>query len=182
MLLKRAPYTPPQQPRIGGEVVPHQDSSFLFTTPLSCIGIWLAIEDATCTNGCLWALPGSHKGVLARRFVRAPDGGVTFNKPAGDWPIEDGVALEVRAGTLVVLHGQLVHWSSENTSAVSRHAYSMHIVDGATEYARDNWYAMVFSDMHVVPCVTTGCSVTRRCPLSQWWLWLRQHNQAKVIS
>lgn len=124
-------------------MVPHQDSSFLYTTPLSCIGIWLAIEDATRTNGCLWALPGSHQGPLARRFVRAPDGSVSFDKPAGCWPLERGVPLEVPAGTLVVLHGQLVHWSSENTSDVSRHAYSMHIVDGATEYAHDNWYVLL---------------------------------------
>lgn len=129
-----------QQPRIGGEVVPHQDSSFLHTTPLSCIGIWLAIEDATCANGCLWALPGSHKGPLARRFVRGPDGAVSFDQSAGSWPLQDGVPLEVPAGTLVVLHGQLVHWSSENKSEVSRHAYSMHIVDGAAQYTHDNWY------------------------------------------
>jgi phytanoyl-CoA hydroxylase len=47
-----------KQPFVGGEVVPHQDSAFLATEPFSCIGIWLALEDASRTNGCLWALPG----------------------------------------------------------------------------------------------------------------------------
>lgn len=50
-----------QQPGIGGEVVPHQDNSFLYTDPPTCTGLWLALEDATITNGCLWAIPGSHK-------------------------------------------------------------------------------------------------------------------------
>lgn len=50
-----------KQPGIGGEVVPHQDSTFLYTTPPSVVGYWLALEDATKTNGCLWAIPGSHK-------------------------------------------------------------------------------------------------------------------------
>lgn len=50
-----------QQPGIGGEVVPHQDNSFLYTQPTTCTGLWLALEDATITNGCLWAIPGSHK-------------------------------------------------------------------------------------------------------------------------
>lgn len=50
-----------QQPGIGGEVVPHQDNSFLYTEPPTCTGLWLALEDATVTNGCLWAIPGSHK-------------------------------------------------------------------------------------------------------------------------
>lgn len=47
-----------KQPFVGGEVVPHQDSSFLATAPLSCVGTWLALEDASRHNGCLWALPG----------------------------------------------------------------------------------------------------------------------------
>ena len=51
-----------QQPGIGGEVVPHQDNTFLYTEPTTCVGLWLALEDATKENGCLWALPESHKG------------------------------------------------------------------------------------------------------------------------
>lgn len=47
-----------KQPSIGGEVVPHQDSSFIHTEPLSCVGLWWALEDATRDNGCLWAQPG----------------------------------------------------------------------------------------------------------------------------
>lgn len=52
-----------QQPGIGGEVVPHQDNSFLFTEPPTCTGLWLALEDATTINGCLWAIPGSQKSI-----------------------------------------------------------------------------------------------------------------------
>lgn len=52
-----------QQPGIGGEVVPHQDNSFLYTEPRSCTGLWLALEDANITNGCIWAIPGSHKSI-----------------------------------------------------------------------------------------------------------------------
>ena len=38
-------------------LLPHR-SSFLHTQPLSVVGIWLALEDATKENGCLFALPG----------------------------------------------------------------------------------------------------------------------------
>ena len=51
----------------------------------------------------------------------------------------DLVPLEVSAGTLVVLHGQLPHWSGVNRSGVSRHAYSLHCVAGDTEYPDWNW-------------------------------------------
>ncbi len=43
--------------KIGGVVDVHQDSTFLYTEPDSCIGYWFALEDATIDNGCLWAKP-----------------------------------------------------------------------------------------------------------------------------
>ena len=47
-----------KQPRIGGEVVAHQDATFLYTDPVSVVGFWFALEDATVDNGCLWAPAG----------------------------------------------------------------------------------------------------------------------------
>lgn len=39
----------------------HQDASFLYTEPLGrVLGLWMALEDATLENGCLWFIPGSH--------------------------------------------------------------------------------------------------------------------------
>jgi len=40
-----------KQPRIGAPVTPHQDSCFLKTEPLSCVGLWLALEPANESNG-----------------------------------------------------------------------------------------------------------------------------------
>ena len=105
-----------KQPFVGGEVVPHQDSTFLATDPPSCIGIWLALEDATKDNGCLWTVPGSHVAGCHRRFVRAADGSVSFTgappPQCDDAAATAGtqlVPVEVKAGTLVVLHGANVH-------------------------------------------------------------------------
>ncbi|CAH9064646.1 unnamed protein product [Cuscuta epithymum] len=128
-----------KQPGIGGEVVPHQDNSFLHTEPRSCTGLWLALEDATITNGCLWAIPGSHKNGLVRRFIRDEDG-VHFDKPSPSYDQKDFVPIEVKAGTLVVIHGDLIHQSFENKSGKSRHAYSVHIVDtDGCKWSEDNW-------------------------------------------
>ncbi|CAI5993778.1 unnamed protein product [Closterium sp. NIES-65] len=136
-----------KQPGIGGEVVPHQDSSFLYTDPPSCVGVWVAVQDATVDNGCLYALPGSHKDPLARRFLRDGKGGVTFDAPSPTYDLTQFVPVPVKAGTAVILHGQLVHFSYENKSPVSRHAYSMHIVesDGAA-YPSDNWLQVAADD------------------------------------
>jgi len=63
-----------KQPRIGGEVTSHQDSTFLHTEPKqSCLGMWLALNEATVENGCLWVRPGSHKEGLRRVFRRNPE-------------------------------------------------------------------------------------------------------------
>jgi len=136
-----------KQPRIGGEVTCHQDATFLPTEPQSVMGLWVALEDATLDNGCLWAEPGGHRGPLRRAFRRtgASDAdGTAFTEldptplpPPG--PGGSLVPLEVAAGTLVVLHGLLPHWSGPNRSARSRQAYSLHVIDGAAAYPADAW-------------------------------------------
>ncbi|GIL86249.1 hypothetical protein Vretimale_13750 [Volvox reticuliferus] len=130
-----------KQPSIGGEVMPHQDSTFIHTTPLSCIGLWWALEDATKDNGCLWAVPGIHRKGLKRRFLLAPDGSVHFDAPQPSYDMSAFVPLECPAGTLVLLHGENVHYSAENTSPISRHSYSMHLVESGNgvTWSPDNW-------------------------------------------
>ncbi|KAL6063744.1 Phytanoyl-CoA dioxygenase [Balamuthia mandrillaris] len=144
-----------KQPRIGGVVSPHQDSTFLYTKPLSVIGFWLALEPATKENGCLWALPGSHKSGIRKRFVRKGENKVGFielqeerEEDSGpsepEWDDSAYVPLECDQGTLVVLHGSVVHKSYENTSDSSRHAYTFHVIDGEAEYPPDNWYVLFY--------------------------------------
>lgn len=129
-----------KQPFIGGEVNSHQDSTFLYTEPATCLGFWFALEDATLENGCLWALPCGHRGGLKKRFVRAPGGGTAFQVlDATPVPEEGFVPLEVEKGTLVVLHGLLPHKSGANTSPKSRHAYSVHLIEATAAYPEDNW-------------------------------------------
>jgi phytanoyl-CoA hydroxylase len=129
-----------KQPRIGGEVVCHQDATFLYTKPMSVAGLWLAVEDATRENGCLWALPGGHRLGLKSRFMRDGRGGTRFEVyDERPWPVEDLVPLEVKAGTLIVLHGLLPHLSRENVSPHSRHAYTLHLIEADAEYPSDNW-------------------------------------------
>lgn len=128
-----------KQPGIGGEVVPHQDNSFLYTEPTTCTGMWLALEDATLLNGCLWAIPGSHKNGLVRRFLRG-ENGVYFDQPSPSYDQKDFVPIEVKAGSLVLIHGDLIHQSFENQSLKSRHAYSWHVVDtDGCKWGPENW-------------------------------------------
>ncbi|GAB4226494.1 MAG: Dot/Icm type IV secretion system effector LegD1 [Kiloniellaceae bacterium] len=128
-----------KQPRIGGEVGWHQDSTFLYTEPLSVTGLWFALEDATLENGCLWAIPGGHQGPLRQRWRREGDTMVMETLDETPWDEAAAVPLEVPKGTMVVLHGKLPHGSAPNRSERSRHAYTLHLIDGACAYPADNW-------------------------------------------
>jgi phytanoyl-CoA hydroxylase len=128
-----------KQPKIGGEVTCHQDSTFLYTEPQDIAGLWFALEDATVENGCLWAIPGGHRLGLKSRWMRSAEG---MNFEVFDptpWPEEQLVPLEVSKGSLIVLNGLLPHKSLANHSSRSRHAYSLHIINGNSRYPEDNW-------------------------------------------
>ncbi|KIX00610.1 uncharacterized protein Z518_09675 [Rhinocladiella mackenziei CBS 650.93] len=143
-----------KQPEIGGAVPPHQDSTFLYTRQPSAVGFWIALEDATVENGCLSFAPGSHRRApIKGRFVRAADGsGTTFeNVPEdGRWPKnfehengsnakEEYVHGEVTAGSLVLIHGNILHKSEKNTSQKGRIIYTFHLIEGEENYDEKNW-------------------------------------------
>ena len=132
-----------KSPRIGGEVTCHQDSTFLYTDPMTVVGFWVALQDATTENGCLWAQPGGHRTPLRKRFVLDADGGTRFDEvDTTPFPEPGGpelVPIEATKGTMVLLHGLLPHWSDVNRSDKSRHAYTVHVIDAAADYPDDNW-------------------------------------------
>ncbi|NDH24300.1 MAG: phytanoyl-CoA dioxygenase family protein [Actinobacteria bacterium] len=130
-----------KQPGIGGEVSLHCDHTFLWTEPQSVIGFWFAIEDATQENGCLWVHPGGHRIPVKSRYRMTPDLTEARMETLDPEPYstDDLVPLEADAGTLVLLHGTLPHWSAPNTSSRSRHAYTLHVIDGVADYPADNW-------------------------------------------
>eukprot|EP00053_Salpingoeca_punica_P009647 m.86742 g.86742 ORF g.86742 m.86742 type:complete len:328 (-) comp15107_c0_seq1:191-1174(-) len=140
-----------KQPGIGGEVRPHQDSTFLHTAPMTTLGFWVPLQDCSKANGCLWAIPGSHKQGLRNnlRFVRTKDKalqaagkfgiGTTFTAEQYDCDEADFVPLEIPAGSLVLIHGEVIHKSDRNASSQSRHAYTWHCIEGSAHYDTLNW-------------------------------------------
>ncbi|KAL9967453.1 hypothetical protein ACROYT_G025675 [Oculina patagonica] len=129
-------------PGIGGEVTPHRDSTYLYTEPPSCVGIWIPLEDCTLDNGCLHFVPKSHNDGLKCRFIRNPEPGAptiytVLNEEFND---EDFIPQLTKKGSLVLIHGTVLHRSLPNKSEKSRHAYTFHIVEQQnTEWSKQNW-------------------------------------------
>jgi phytanoyl-CoA hydroxylase len=100
----------------------HQDECFIPTRDRSLTAVWIALDDATVENGCLWVLPGSHRrGVLyPAREQHDPRFDCTIE--AYDFPYadEDAVPVEIPAGTALIFNGYLLHRSLENSG---RHGY-----------------------------------------------------------
>ncbi|KPP78761.1 phytanoyl-CoA dioxygenase domain-containing protein 1-like [Scleropages formosus] len=133
-----------KQPGIGGEVTPHQDATFLYTEPLGrVIGVWIALEDATLDNGCLWFIPGSHKSGITRRMVRTSKETYPLTDFIGREQNHDEklfVPAPVKKGGLVLIHGEVVHRSAQNTSDHSRQVYTFHIMESQdTHWSPENW-------------------------------------------
>ena len=150
-------------PQIGGEVVCHQDSTYIYTEPESCIGFWFALEDATLENGCMQFIPGGHKLPLKKRNYRKADGKlVTETLDDTPWPEERKVAAEAPAGTLVIFDGRMPHLSAANRSAKSRHAYTLHVIDRQCHYPAENWLqrsdTLPFADLSREQHVIHGCN------------------------
>ncbi len=94
----------------------HQDEDFIPTRDRSLTGGWIALDDATIENGCLWIIPGSHKhGILWPQHVQ-DDPRFDCTVESGGFPYkdEDAIPVEVKAGTMVFFNGYLLHRSLPN--------------------------------------------------------------------
>ncbi len=94
----------------------HQDESFIPTRDRSLGAAWIALDDATVENGCLWVIPRSHRpGILwPHRQHQNPE--YDFAPESFDFPYrdEDAIPVEVRAGSIVFFNGYLLHKSLRN--------------------------------------------------------------------
>lgn len=131
-----------KQPKIGGEVRWHQDGSYLISETPGVIGCWIAIENATKENGCLWVQPGGHRSPLREIYE------VTDSEPTGKlrdldstpWPNESqALAVEVPAGSIVLFSDHMPHYSSQNFSDDSRQAFTMHVAEHGSRWSEKNW-------------------------------------------
>jgi len=115
----------------GGVVAWHQDYSYwTWTRPMAHLSCWIALDDATTENGCLWYVPGSH------RWGLLPITGLTGDMNAIDRVLDDEqrkafanrVAIELPKGHATFHHPLLIHGSYENRSPRPRRATVLNVV------------------------------------------------------
>lgn len=94
----------------------HQDEYYIPTRDRSLSGAWIAMDNATVENGCLWVIPGSHKhGILWPQHSH-DDHRFDCAGEAGGYPYtdDDAISVPVKLGSVVVFNGYLLHRSLPN--------------------------------------------------------------------
>ena len=117
----------------GGNGSPwHQDEHPIPTRDRSLVGVWLALEDTTIENSCLWYIPNSHKkGIIYERYEHnEPD--VDSMPIAKGFDISSQMPIEMRSNSALFFSGYLLHSSKKNFSDSYRPALTLHYCTSST--------------------------------------------------
>jgi len=109
--------------RAGSEAKWHQDFAFMPHTNAESVAVLLAIDDSTLENGCIWMVPGSHRGPVYSHFDQSGQFVGTVTDPAAEPEYAKAVAVPARAGSMSVHHSIMLHSSQPNFSERSRRLY-----------------------------------------------------------
>lgn len=130
-------------PHEGAEVRWHQDIPYLYwssgghpskgrptTHAIPNFTTDIYLEPSTVKNGCLYALPGSHR-----------NGTIDVDKLVAEqgWYLRGAVPLELEPGDMMFHHVAIVHGSPENHSPAQRRTFYLH-------YLNDETIADAYSD------------------------------------
>ncbi len=97
----------------------HQDVTYWGLEPAEAHTAWIAIDDADAENGCMQAIPGSHKDGIALHDKSDKEGNLlSINQSIPDEYVDTSksVDLALRAGQISIHDGQLYHASNPNAS------------------------------------------------------------------
>jgi phytanoyl-CoA hydroxylase len=110
----QAVYKKPEKPR---RFPWHQDNGYTFVEPQQYLTCWVALTEATATNGCPHIAAGQHRrGTLAHRYID-PLGYECFAEAA------DPRLAPVPAGGIAVFSSLTPHLTGPNTTDAVRKAY-----------------------------------------------------------
>jgi phytanoyl-CoA hydroxylase len=108
----------------------HQDEIYIPTRDRSLIGAWIALDDATIENGCLWVIPGSHKpGYLYPQRDHNNTEEHDFGQESYGFDESLAVPVEVPVGSVVFFNGYLLHKSHKNRSEIYRRVLVSHYMN-----------------------------------------------------
>ena len=94
----------------------HQDEFYIPTRDRSLTGVWIALDDATIDNGCLWVIPGSQRDGIVRRILpfENQEYREQFACDLSPYIDEDALPVQITRGSVIFFNGYLLHRSLKN--------------------------------------------------------------------
>lgn len=97
----------------------HQDVTYWGLEPACAITAWYAVDDSDVENGCMRAIPGTHRNGIREHGKSARKGNLlSINQEVPVEPEEEAAAVDMplKAGEISLHHGALIHGSNPNRS------------------------------------------------------------------
>ena len=95
--------------------------------------IWVALDDATVENGCLYFVPGSHRRRLATAVDMGPEHGALF--AAHPEAAEPAVPAPIPAGGCSFHNGHTIHGAGANMTPGRRRAMTIAFMPGDSTFS-----------------------------------------------
>jgi ectoine hydroxylase-related dioxygenase (phytanoyl-CoA dioxygenase family) len=119
-------------PEGGGPKPAHQDNYYFGPAdPEALVTAWIALDDATLENGCLYFAEGTHLGPVYEH-VAPPDEPYNLQLPAETLTRHPATPAPVPRGGVSFHHGNTFHYSGPNLSRHWRRACALHYVNNTT--------------------------------------------------
>jgi ectoine hydroxylase-related dioxygenase (phytanoyl-CoA dioxygenase family) len=126
------------KPAFGNPTGWHLDNPYWSFFSRDAISIWVALDDATLSNGCLYYLPGTQRTARFENSNIGENIGDLF-KVYPEWKEIDTVATPCRAGSAVLHNGLTAHGAGANMTNKSRRAMTCaYMPDGSTFNGQQN--------------------------------------------
>ena len=121
-------------PEGGGPKPAHQDNYYFGPNDAEAlVTAWIALDDATIENGCLYYAEGTQRGPVYAH-VTPPDEPYNLQLPADTLALYPASAAPVPRGGVSFHHGNTFHHSGPNLSRRWRRACALHYVRNATVF------------------------------------------------
>jgi ectoine hydroxylase-related dioxygenase (phytanoyl-CoA dioxygenase family) len=126
------------KPPFGNPTAWHLDNPYWSFSSRDAISLWVALDDATLANGCMWYVPGSHKTATFDNVGIGQNLSDLFKKYP-DWRQIAPVGCPCPAGSAVFHNGLVAHGAGANMTNKPRRAMTCaYMPDGATFNGQKN--------------------------------------------
>ncbi len=116
----------------------HLDNPYWSFSSKDAISIWVALDDVTRDNGCLYFIPGSHKTATFDNANIGQNIGDLF-RVYTNWATLDAKAAVMKAGSCSFHNGLVAHGAGANMTPRARRAMTCaYMPDGSTFNGQQN--------------------------------------------